>query len=151
MGTSRIYVDFTMYTSIFAYNNLEELIERGSFDFSKSEGDHYGKYTDEELKKMWGEDFAANYEFFKIAEVRAGITHGNGVDMTAKITEYCSSMITEGDMELRGCVAVNAELAEILQMLMDKYTFGNVENSWVKLCYYYEYIGEGWEWVSIIR
>ena len=148
MGTSKIYVDFTMYTSIFAYNNLEELIAKGSFDFSRSEGDHYGKYTDAELREMWGDDFEANYEFFKIAEVRAGITHGDGEDMTAKITEYHDQMITEGDMELRGCVAVNAELAEILQLLMDKYTFKNVENSWVKLCYYHEYIGEGWTWVS---
>jgi hypothetical protein len=60
-------------------------------------------------------------------------------------------MITDGDDEVKGCVEVNAELAEILQMLMDKYTFKDVENSWVKLCYYYEYIGEGWEWVSTIR
>jgi len=29
-------------------------------------------------------------------------------------------------------------LAEILQMLMDKYTFEDVDNSWLKLCYYYD-------------
>ena len=151
MGTSRIYVDFTMFTSIFSYNSLEKMIEQGAFDFSKSEGDHYARFTDEELRTLWGPDFEANYEYHKIAEVRAGIYHGEGEDMTAKITEYCNSMITDGDMEVRGCVEVNAELAEILQMLMDKYTFKDVENSWVKLCYYYEYIGEGWEWVSTIR
>ena len=151
VGTSKIYADFTMFTSIFAYNSLAQMIEQGAFDFSKSEGDHYARFTDEELRTLWGADFEANYEYHKIAEVRAGIYHGNGEDMTDKITEYYNSMITEGDMEVRGCVAVNAELASILQQLMNKYTFENVENSWVKLCYYYEYIGEGWEWVSTIR
>ncbi len=151
MGSSKIYLDFTMYTSIFSYNNIETMIQKGLFDFTKSEGDHYAEYTDEELRELWGDDYEENYEFFKIAEVRAGIYHGTGTDMTEKITEYHSNMICEGPIEERGCIAVDAELAEILQMLMDKYTFKDVENSWVKLCYYYEYIGEGWEWVSTIR
>jgi hypothetical protein len=43
--------------------------------------------------------------------------------------------------EREGCVPVDARLAEILQMLMDKYTFENVDNSWIKLCYYYDYLG----------
>ncbi len=151
MGSSKIYVDFTMFTSIFAYNSLAQMIEKGSFNFAKSDSDHYADFTDEQLRQMWGDDFEANFEFHKVAETRAGVYHGDGEDMTAKITEYYNSMITEGDLEIRGCVAVNAELAEILQMLMDKYTFKDVENSWVKLCYYYEYIGEGWEWVSTVR
>ena len=33
------------------------------------------------------------------------------------------------------------ELAEILQMVMDKYTFENVDHAWIKLCYYYDYLG----------
>lgn len=41
--------------------------------------------------------------------------------------------------ELLGCVAVNAELAEILQMLVDTYVFEDVEDSWRALCYYYEH------------
>ena len=36
---------------------------------------------------------------------------------------------------------VDARLAELLQMLMDKYTFAGVENSWTKLCYYYDELG----------
>ena len=47
----------------------------------------------------------------------------------------------EGHPELQGCVAVNEELAEILQLLMDKFTFNGVQDSWVKLCYYYETLG----------
>ena len=33
------------------------------------------------------------------------------------------------------------QLAELLQMLMEKYTFENVDQSWLKLCYYYDYLG----------
>ena len=58
------------------------------------------------------------------------------------------SAITEYPLEMRGCVEVNAELAGVLQKLMDKYTFVGVEKSWVKLCYYYETLGEGWEYIS---
>ncbi len=150
MGASRIYVDFTMFTSIFSYNSLAQMIDQGAFNFAMSESDHYAEFTDDELRAMWGVDFEANFELFKVAEARAGIYHGNGVDMTDKIKEYYANIIV-GDLEKGGCVEVNEELAEILQKLMDKYTFKDVENSWVKLCYYYEYIGEGWEWVSTIR
>ena len=38
-------------------------------------------------------------------------------------------------------MAVTERLAEILQLLMDKYTFENVDHSWTKLCYYYDYLG----------
>jgi hypothetical protein len=40
--------------------------------------------------------------------------------------------------ELVGCVPVDQELAELLQQLMDKYSFKGVRNSWTKLCYYYK-------------
>ena len=139
-----------MLTSIFAENNLASMIDKGAFDFTKSEGDHYAEFTDAELMALWGGDFEANYEYYQIAKVRAGIYHGNGVDMTGKIREYYASIIT-GDIVTGGTVAVNEELAEILQALMDKYTFKDVENSWVKLCYFYEYIGEGWTWINDMR
>jgi hypothetical protein len=51
------------------------------------------------------------------------------------------SKIATAPAERQGCVAVDARLAEILQLLMDKYTFENVDHSWVKLCYYYDYLG----------
>ena len=50
-------------------------------------------------------------------------------------------IITSGSKEQIGCVVVDQELAELLQLLMDKYTFKNVEHSWTKLCYYYETLG----------
>ena len=45
---------------------------------------------------------------------------------------------TDDAPELEGCVAVDAELAALLQMVMDKYSFRGVKNSWTKLCYYYK-------------
>ena len=63
-------------------------------------------------------------------------------DYTAKIEEYVALMLDEeGYPERQGCVMVDEELAGILQLLMDKFTFAGVENSWTKLCYYYEYLG----------
>ena len=150
MGTSRIYVDFTMFTSIFPEKLLCDMIDKGAFDFSKTEGDHFAELTDDQLRALWGEDFEENYEFFKIAEARLGFYHGSGEDCTEKIREYYANIIT-GDLVTGGTVAVNEELATILQALMDKYTFKDVENSWVKLCYYFEYIGEGWTWVNEMR
>ena len=104
-----------MPTGIF-YQNLHTLIGRGAFDFR----------VDEDGNPVNG-----------------------GVDYTATMLSYYAKIYdgstdspyyTE-DANIRGCVKVNAELATILQKLMDKYTFKNVVNSWTKLCYYYETIG----------
>ncbi len=65
-------------------------------------------------------------------------------DYTSLIEEYYG-MIHNSDteyVERQGCVAVTKELADALQMLMDKFTFEGVEHSWTKLCYYYEYLGQ---------
>ena len=61
--------------------------------------------------------------------------------LTNEIKGYLSKMYTGSATERVGCVPVDARLAEILQLLMDKYTFENVDNSWTKLCYYYDYLG----------
>ena len=63
-------------------------------------------------------------------------------DYTALIEKYIDLMLNETDYpERQGCVAVTEELAEALQLLMDKFTFEGVEHSWTKLCYYYNYLG----------
>lgn len=65
-------------------------------------------------------------------------------DYTALIKKY-AELVHNSDteyVERQGCVAVTKELAEALQTLMDKFTFEGVENSWTKLCYYYEYLGQ---------
>lgn len=61
-------------------------------------------------------------------------------DYTDEIRGYLDNMITDGPEELHGCVPVDARLAELLQMLMDHYTF-QVEGSWTKMCYYYDHLG----------
>ena len=130
---------------------IKGMIDMGGFDFSKSEDDLYiigildkyngdQKKADEYLKEQWGTDYDANAEAYKLDEVFAGKYHGAGPDLTAEIQTYVNKMLT-GPAELKGCVEVDARLAEILQMLMEKYTFENVDNAWLKVCYYYDHLG----------
>jgi hypothetical protein len=145
------------------------MIDRGAFNFGLSEGDQYIRnYLEmndndpdkcrEYLKNLWGEDYESYEEIYKIEEVFQGITHGDGQDYTETIKKYLDKVIVAGynaqlgetikagDARI-GCVVVTEELAAVLQLLMDKYTFMNgvepntwsVENSWTKLCYYSQY------------
>ena len=91
--------------------------------------------------ELWGDSYAEWEEVYKLDEVLNEIYHGPGADLTDDIQEYVSKMITNSAPELEGCVLVDAELAQLLQALMDKYTFEGVKNSWTKLCYYYKTIG----------
>lgn len=129
------------------------LISLGAFDFSKNEYDdeilaylrnnnNDQEATLEALRKDWGTDFEANYEFYKVEEVFAGIYHGEGGDYTAEMQVYVDLMIQdEAHPELNGCVPVDARLAELLQMAMDKFTFRGVEQAWQKFCFYYDQLG----------
>jgi hypothetical protein len=153
MGTSRIYADFTMFTAIFGEKALYQIIDQGGFDFSKSEEDHaalyyYENYTEAQLKELWGAQYNELYAEYQMDDIKHGVFHGNGKDMTALARSYYEQIITEGDdINVKGCVEVNEELANLLQQLMDKYTFANVENSWVKLCYFYDVIDANWQWI----
>ena len=40
-----------------------------------------------------------------------------------------------------GCIPVTEDIKQFLELLMNKYSFKDVENSWLKLCYYYHYYG----------
>lgn len=141
---------------------IKGMIEMGGFDFSKSENDQYilgvmaehnndVEATRQYLKDFWGADYDANVQEYKLEEVFEGKYHGYmldaegnqipGVDLTDAISKYVSKMYNGTAKERVGCVEVDQELAEILQHLMDKYTFEGVEHSWDKLCYYYDYLG----------
>ena len=144
---SLIYADFTGLTSIFD-RSIIEMIEMGGFDFSKSEtdgeilaymaqNDNDVEKTDAYLKKLWGEDYDANAEIYQLDDIYAGRYHGDGPDLTAEMRAYAKKIDKSGT-EKDGCVVVDERLAEILQLLMDKYTFEGVDNSWIKLCYYYD-------------
>ena len=131
---------------------IKGMIDMGGFDFSKSSDDLYilsvlEKYNGNKeetlayLKTYWAEEYEANYESYMVEDVFEGRYHGHGKDLTADISAYLSKMYSGSAKERVGCVPVDAKLAELLQQLMDKYTFEDVENSWVKLCYYYDHLG----------
>ena len=149
---SIVYADFNYPTGIFSHSILK-MIELNGFNFSYSETDQIVMAKLAELggnvdacrayyKELWGDAYAEWEAIYKLEEVFAGIYHGNGEDLTDAITEYLEKMITASDdaPELEGCVAVDEELAKILQALMDKYSISGVKNSWTKLCYYYKSI-----------
>lgn len=130
---------------------IKGMIELNGFDFSKSETDlqilaYLEKHdndveaTDAYLKELWGTDYESNAEIYMIEDVFEEIYHGEGGDLTEEISTYLSQIIqTEGDTQ--GCVPVTERLAEILQLLMEKYTFKNVDQAWLKLCYYFKHYG----------
>lgn len=154
---SKLYADFTGLTAIFdtpiaTVGEVRGLIDKGAFDFSKTEEDLYvlgylnknegdADAAIAELQEVWGEDYETYAELYQVEDVLAGKYHGEGEDLTEEIKTYLDDIITSGSKERIGCVVVTERLAEILQLLMDKYTFENVDNAWTKLCYYYDYLG----------
>ncbi len=132
---------------------VKGMIDMGNFDFSKNENDAYilsflNKFdgdvekTDEHLRELWGVEYDSYAEIYQIEDVYEGKYHGDGPNLTDDIKAYLDKIITTGDPAAQGCVKVDAKLAEVLQQLMDKYTFAGVENSWLKLCYYYQHLGK---------
>ena len=128
------------------------MVELGGFDFSKTENDLYvlsvmEKFDGDEaaaeayLLEQWGDAYDSYAELYCLDDVFAGRYHGKGEDLTEEITAYLDKIITTGNPEKIGCVPVDEALAKILQLVMDKYTFENVEDSWTKLCYYYQHLG----------
>ncbi len=156
---SIVYADFVRFTNAFLENAIYNpdpkvvtLLSAGVFDFSKTENDDYAlargwdKMSDDDLRAIWGENFDYNYELYKITDLREGKYHGKGTDYTERILWYAQNKMYTGaddnfgvktdDANLLGCVPVDAELAAILQLVMDKMLF-KAENSWTKLSYYY--------------
>lgn len=129
------------------------MVNKGGFDFSKTEDDlfilsvmddHDGDAVAivDYLKSYWGEDYEANFELYMVEDVLDGIYHGEGEDLSDVIRKYEKKISDDAKHpERQGCVPVTEELAEVLSLLMDKYTFTGVENSWLKLCYYYDHLG----------
>ena len=159
---SLIYADFQGVTNVFdtpiatveTTNSAGEkvtikgMIDKGAFDFSKNEDDAYilafmsdhdndPEATDAYLRELWGADYDTYAEIYQLDDVYAGKYHGEGEDLTEEIRAYVAK-IESSPAERAGCVAVDERLAEILQLLMDKYTFQGVDYSWLKVCYYYD-------------
>lgn len=132
---------------------IKGMIDMGGFDFSKTETDleilgYLNKFnndveaTDAYLRQYWGEDYEHNAESYLLKDIYEGRYHGRGEDCTEEMKGYLDQIITQGPKEQIGCVVVTERLAELLQLLMDKYTFSGVDHSWTKLCYYYQHIGQ---------
>jgi len=149
---SIVYADFKYSTGMFSHSILK-MIEMDGFNFSYNETDQIVMAKLGELggdvdacrayyKELWGDSYAEWEEIYKLEEVLEGTYHGPGKDLTAAIRAYTQKMIAASDAapELEGCVPVDAELATLLQALMDKYSLSGVKNSWTKLCYYYKSI-----------
>lgn len=63
-------------------------------------------------------------------------------DYTSIVNEwYQNTMIKAEDSSAYGCIPVTEEVKNLLELLMNKYSFKDVEGSWLKLCYYYKYYG----------
>lgn len=159
---SKLYADFSRSTGLFSASVLSgsddsetgmgivALINSGGFDFTRTESDEYvlailrsnGNDVDATyayLLEQWGDDYETYAEMYLVDDVLSGKYHGDGEDYTEAMRQFVSQMDTSGT-ERDGCVIATKELTDILQMLMDKYTFKDVENSWTKLCYYYDYL-----------
>ncbi len=149
---SLIYADFVGTTGIFGTPIINDMIDKGAFDFSKTEGDllvlsfltksnNDVEAAKKALKEYWGDEYDYYYDLYKADEVLAGKYHGEGEDLTAEIKEFAKQIDKSSNVERNGCVVVTERLAEILQQVMEKYTFEDVDQAWLKLCYYYDYIG----------
>ena len=63
-------------------------------------------------------------------------------DYTEAMLKYTEKMLDEEDHpERQGCVAVDEELAEILQLAIHHHVFEDVHLGWSKFCYYYKQLG----------
>ena len=151
---SKFYADFVNTTEIFSSQSILQLIDIGAFDFRLDEIDTevvrtMKKYTDADgnidrdacinaIKSYYSD----NYELIEgqVLEALAGKYHGAGDDYTERMREIVAEKLIDEDNETKGCVIIDEELANILQLLMDKYTFKNVETSWRKFCFYYQSI-----------
>ena len=149
---SVVYADFIYSTGLYSHS-IKAMIGLGGFNFSLSETDQIVLAKLKELggdkeatlayyKSLWGDSYAEREAIYQLEEVLADKFHGEGEDYTEAITAYLDKLLTASDApELEGCVPVDAELAKLLQALMDKYSFSGVKNSWTKLCYYYKSVG----------
>lgn len=105
------------------------------------------------LQTLWGEDFDAKWAEYQLDDIIDGKFHNNYTEIMREIYnenvnfddihyDEEGNLVVPENPEIQGCVKVDKTLAQILQKLMDKYSFANVENSWTKLCYYYAYLGK---------
>ena len=122
----------------------------------------YNESGKEALKAYWDSEFSSivpgedetvtdlsewrfNYfwNYYKMDDVSNGIYHGKVDDYTDEMLAYVAKMENdiENNPERQGCVAVTRELAEILDTLIAREVFEDVQNGWLKFCFYYDILG----------
>lgn len=125
------------YLAHLAEFGKDSLKERFDAEFSSINPPQDSGITD---ISEWRYNYLWNY--YQMDDVQAGIFHGTVKDYTADMLKYVEKM--ENDManpERQGCVAVTRELAMILDALIAREVFEDVENGWLKFCYYYKLLG----------
>ena len=165
-----IYCDIKYINNITGISLWDCLGDKYSaFDFSKDEYGKviydengyylYTSYDEEYNLVQYYVCYDENGELYYVEEIGAnGYTEENGytyvkfsaseledfasADCTEYVKQYIAdNMITDEESELYGCVKVDERFAMVLGMFMDKYTFEGIEGSWLKLCYYFKYVG----------
>jgi hypothetical protein len=64
----------------------------------------------------------------------------NGKDYTPEIKKLCFKA-TAAQGELNGFIAVDAEVFELISIITNAYGMEGVDNDWLRLCYYFKYLG----------
>lgn len=149
------YHNATSYVNSYTISKLSEAyLKTDSADADKYPDmlpralcDWIESWVDEQLEAAYDtkDEYQAFLDAYKIEDIKNHRFHGKAgaSDKTDRILWYVENRLindnTVGEESYAyGCVRVDAELAAILGQLMNYYTFENVENSWVKLCYYWE-------------
>ena len=89
----------------------------------------------------WRYNYFWNY--YQMDDVMQNIFHGKLEDYSDEIRSYVEKMENDinNNPERQGCVAVTRELTEILDTLVAREVFENVQNGWLKFCFYYDILG----------
>ena len=141
-----VYCDIIYLTNIFN-GSIQNLIDRNGFDFTFDEYNNslvdengYYRIPQRDAEGNLIVDGDGNIQYDYVYD-----ENGDRViisDMTSLVKAYVDTHMEKDETkETYGCVKVDENFANVLQMLMDKYTFPGVLDSWLKLCYYYEYVG----------
>lgn len=159
VGQSKLYVDITMpIITGFLSDSIEEAVEKGAFDFTRIAqfGDDgkvsgYIPSIDVNGNPIVDTSIVDGKEVKtpRILVVKDALGNDTEIkDYTAKMQEYIDTKMIVADGEpgseaslSAGCIAVDKDMAVMLQYLVDAHSFRGVPNAWTKLCYYFEYLG----------
>lgn len=126
------------YLEIFNNEGKDALKEYWDADFSS-----IVPSVDESVSDISEWRFNYFWNYYQMDDVKEGIFHGKVDDYSDEIRSYVEKMENDvmNNPERQGCVAVTRELADILDTLIAREIFEDVENGWLKFCFYYDLLG----------